>query len=233
MTVAKRPPTPLSPRRESGGERAAVTRTRIKFCGIRRKADAEAAVGLGVDALGFVLVPQSRRYLAPEAAATVRKALPPFVDAVALFMDAPAVEVQRAIDVLRPDLLQFHGREDPMFCASFGLPYLKAIAMGEGRSPGGELRRFRSAAAVLLDAHVPGGMGGRGEPFDWSQAIRTRTPIILAGGLTPQNVGSGIRQLRPYAVDVSSGIELRPGVKDLDKMRAFVRAVRRADGALQ
>lgn len=206
-----------------------MLRTRIKFCGIRRAADAKAAVDLGVDAIGFVLVPQSRRYIAPERAARLRAQLPPFVAAVALLMDASAADVQRAIDLLRPDLLQFHGREEPSFCAGFGLPYIKAVAMGGAGAPAREEKRFRSAAALLLDSHAVGAMGGRGETFDWSKAAKLRRPIVLAGGLTPQNVGQGIRRLRPYAVDVSSGIELRPGVKDLDKMRAFVKAVRRAD----
>lgn len=210
-----------------------VSRTRIKFCGIRRKADAEAAVGLGVDALGFVLVPRSKRFITPEKAAVVRASVPPFVSIVALFMDADAADVQLAIDALRPDMLQFHGQEDAAFCASFGLPYLKAVAMGAKTSLPREAKRFRSAAALLLDAHAPGTMGGRGETFDWTQVAPIRTPVILAGGLTPQNVGRGIRGLRPYAVDVSSGIELRPGIKDLDKMRAFVKAVKRADEAFK
>lgn len=206
-----------------------MLRTRIKFCGIRRPADAKAAVDLGVDAIGFVLVPQSKRYVAPEQAAKLRAQLPPFVSAVALFMDAPAADVLEAIDVLRPDLLQFHGREEPSFCAMFGLPYMKAVAMAGTSAPTREARRFAGAAALLLDSHAPGAMGGRGETFDWSKVRTLRHPLVLAGGLTPQNVGQGIRTLRPYAVDVSSGIEQRPGVKDLDKMRAFVKAVRRAD----
>ncbi|MEQ1438196.1 phosphoribosylanthranilate isomerase [Fontimonas sp. SYSU GA230001] len=206
-------------------------RTRIKFCGIRRAADARAAVELGVDAIGFVLVAQSRRYIAPERAARLRAQLPPFVSAVALFMDATAEEVRRSVDLLRPDLLQFHGHEDPAFCASFGVPYMKAIGMGGASAPARSARRFGSAAALLLDGHAPGAMGGSGETFDWSKVGGLRRPLVLAGGLTPRNVGLAIRALRPYAVDVSSGIEQKPGVKDLDKMRAFVKAVRRADEA--
>lgn len=210
-----------------------MTRTRIKFCGIRRVADAEAAVGLGVDALGFVLVPQSRRYLPPQRAAAIRKRLPPFVSAVALFMDAAAAEVQLAIDVLRPDLLQFHGREDPAFCASFGLPYLKAVAMQADVSLARQARDYRDAAALLLDAHAPGTMGGSGQTFDWSGVAQTKRPVVLAGGLDSRNVGRAIRAVRPYAVDVSSGIETRPGVKDPAQMRAFVQAVRRVDGTVR
>lgn len=206
-----------------------MSRTRIKFCGIRRAADAAAAIDLGVDALGFVMVPASQRYLTPERAAAIRAKLPPLVSAVALFMDADAGFVQLAIDALQPDLLQFHGSEGAGFCASFGLPYVKAVAMGAGADPRREARRHPRASALLLDGHAPGALGGSGETFDWSRAAAVKRSLILAGGLTPQNVGRGIRALRPYAVDVSSGIETRPGVKDAGKMRAFVEAVRRAD----
>lgn len=209
-------------------------RTRIKFCGIRRAADAARAVDLGVDAIGFVLVPASRRHIGAERAAAVRAKLPPLVSAVALFMDADARFVQQAIDTLCPDLLQFHGDESPEFCSSFGLPYIKAVAMTDGSN---DLRRaarqYRSAGALLLDSHAPGTMGGSGKAFDWSRVRPTGRALILAGGLTPQNVGRGIRTLQPYAVDVSSGIESRPGVKDAAKMQAFVDAVRRADRSVQ
>lgn len=206
-----------------------MSRTRIKFCGIRRVADAAAAVDLGVDALGFVMVPASKRHLAPERAAAIRAKLPPLVSTVALFMDADAGFVQLCIDALRPELLQFHGTESAAFCASFGLPYVKAVAMGAGANLRREARLHRQASALLLDSHAPGAMGGSGRAFDWASAGAVAKPLILAGGLNPQNVGRGIRELRPYAVDVSSGIESRPGVKDAAKMRAFVEAVRRAD----
>jgi len=206
-----------------------LNRTRIKFCGITRATDARAAVALGVDALGFVLVPASPRYLAAEQAAAIRASLPPFVAAVALFKDADPAFVQEAIDRLRPDLMQFHGDETPEFCASFGLPYLKAVAMGEKQSLRGQARRYRDAVGLLLDAHVSGGMGGRGETFDWTQVTPVKAPLLLAGGLTPLNVAKALRQLQPYGVDVSSGIETKPGIKNADKMRAFVEAVRRAD----
>jgi len=206
-----------------------LNRTRIKFCGITRDKDAQAGVELGADALGFVLVPASRRYVAPERAAAIRRRLPPFVSAVALFQDADASFVQEAVDALRPELLQFHGDEDAEFCASFGLPYLKAVAMGEKQSLAAQARRFRDAAGLLLDSHARGGLGGRGEAFDWSRVTAVKAPLVLAGGLTPANVGGAVRQLRPYAVDVSSGIETKPGIKDHDKMQAFIEAVRRAD----
>jgi phosphoribosylanthranilate isomerase len=214
-----------------------LSRTRIKFCGIRSAKDAQAAVALGVDAIGFVLVPGSPRALTAEKAASIRRRLPPFVSAVALFKDADSAAVQDAIDALCPDLLQFHGNEDAAYCASFGLSYLKAVAMGEGGTFKAEARRHRAASGLLLDSHVRGGMGGRGETFDWRAAqaaiAGTAVPLILAGGLNAANVGKGMAALRPFAVDVSSGIEARPGVKDHDKMRAFVAAVRRADEKLK
>ncbi|MGH8539575.1 MAG: phosphoribosylanthranilate isomerase [Stenotrophobium sp.] len=204
-------------------------RTRIKFCGITRAEDAARATELGVDALGFVLVPRSPRFIAPAAAAIIRRALPPFVSAVALFQDANAEEVQAAVNPLRPDLLQFHGSETAAFCESFGLPYMKAVAMAEPQDLEQAAREFDSSSALLLDSHGQGGMGGRGETFDWTKVVRSGKPLVLAGGLNAQNVGEGIHSLRPYAVDVSSGIESRPGIKNFEKMRAFVDAVRRAD----
>ncbi len=213
-----------------------MSRTRIKFCGIRRARDAEAAVALGVDAIGFVLVPGSSRSITADRAYTIRRRLPAFVSAVALFKDADSATIQDAVDVLRPDLLQFHGSEDAEFCASFGLPYLKAVAMADPTQLTREARRHRAAAGLLLDGHARGEMGGRGETFDWRSAstvtARLRAVLMLAGGLSARNVGQGIALLRPYAVDVSSGIESRPGVKDTDKMQDFVRAVQRADQKL-
>lgn len=208
-----------------------MPRTRIKFCGITRDKDAQAAVALGVDALGFVLVPASPRYLAADRAAAIRRKLPPFVTTVALFKDQDSGFVQQAIDDLSPDLLQFHGDEDPRFCASFGLPYMKAVAMGDGRGQSllTQSRRYAGATALLLDSHSQGGMGGRGETFDWSAVRPVKKPLVLAGGLNADNVARAVKFLRPYAVDVSSGIESKPGVKDPEKMRAFVNAVLRAE----
>jgi phosphoribosylanthranilate isomerase len=205
-------------------------RTRVKFCGITRPADAEVAVRLGVDAVGLVLVPASARFIELAPAAIIRRRLPPFVQAVALFLDATAETVKRAVGELQPDLLQFHGDESPEFCASFGRPYLRAVPMqGEGDLAGWE-RRFAGAAALLLDAHAAGELGGHGRAFDWG-AIQATRPFVLAGGLTPANVGAAIRAARPYAVDVSSGIEQAPGVKDEAKMRRFIEEVRKADEA--
>lgn len=206
-----------------------MLRTRIKFCGLRRAVDIASAVDCGVDAIGFVLVPASPRFIRAEDAATLRTRLPPFVSAVALFKDQDAASVQDAIDILRPDLIQFHGSEPAGFCASFGLPYLKSVAMRGKVSLKAEARRHAGAAGLLLDGHAPGEMGGQGETFDWAALPAVNKPLILAGGLTPRNVAKGIALMQPYGVDVSSGIESRPGMKNATAMRDFVAAVRRAD----
>ncbi|MGH8443517.1 MAG: phosphoribosylanthranilate isomerase [Nevskiaceae bacterium] len=203
-------------------------RTRIKFCGLTRAADAEAAVRLGADAIGLVLAPDSPRFLQVSEAAIIRRRLPPFVQAVALFRNASFGDVMRALDELQPDLLQFHGDETPEFCNSFSWPYLRAVPMKHGKDLAEWERRYASASALLLDAHGAGEAGGQGRTFDWS-AIRASQPYVLAGGLTPENVGAAVRAVRPYAVDVSSGIERSPGTKDEARMRQFVEAVRAAD----
>lgn len=207
-----------------------MTRTRIKFCGITRAEDAGLAAALGVDAIGLVMDPASPRFIEPAGAAMIRRLLPPFVDAVLLFRNADADAVTRAIAAVQPSLLQFHGDEAPEFCESFALPYLRAVPMTGAVDVGAFARRFASAAALLLDAHAPGEGGGQGKTFDW-QAVPARLgkPIVLAGGLTPENVTAAVREVRPYAVDVSSGIEAARGIKDADRMRRFVAAVRYAD----
>lgn len=208
-----------------------MTRTRVKFCGITRAEDAEAAVGLGVDAIGLVLAAGSRRFIGPEQAAIIRRRLPPFVQAVILFRDTDADTVQRAIAQVQPDMLQFHGREDARFCAGFGLPFMKAVPMDPPADLAQWASDFAAASALLLDAHAPGGAGGLGRPFDWDSIVY-RGPMrhVLAGGLSPDNVEDAVRRVRPYAVDVSSGIERSPGLKDPQRMKAFVEAVQRADG---
>ena len=204
-------------------------RTRIKFCGITSAQDAEQAIALGVDALGFVLVPQSPRAIAAADAAKIRAGLPPFISTVALFRNVGAATVRAAIKILQPDILQFHGDEDVMFCEQFGLPYFKAVAMAKPQDLSALATKFASAKALLLDSHGPQGMGGTGQTFDWTMVKAVNKPLILAGGLKPENVAEGIRQVRPYAVDVSSGIESAPGIKNFEKMRDFVQAVRLAD----
>ena len=206
-------------------------RTRIKFCGITRAEDAAEAVALGVDALGFILVPQSPRCLQIETAAAIRATLPPFVTAVVLLRNPDEAIVRDVIRVLKPTLLQFHGEESPEFCAGFGWPYLKAIAMQSEQRPLATVATdYATAAGLLLDGHAAGGLGGQGKSFDWTRATGdVRMPLLLAGGLGPDNVAAAIAAARPYAVDVSSGIESAPGLKDSGKMLAFVREVHRAD----
>jgi phosphoribosylanthranilate isomerase len=210
-------------------------RTRIKFCGMTRIEDALAASALGVDAIGLIFAARSKRRLAPESAAILRAALPPMVDAVALFMDNAADEVRTTIDLVRPSLLQFHGDEDDNFCASFALPYMKAVAMGgEGDEDAATLPiRYPRAAAFLFDSHARGEAGGSGLTFDWARVPADfPKPFLVAGGLTPDNVFAAIRATDCWGVDVSSGIETSPGVKNHERMRRFVSEVRRADGIL-
>ena len=205
-------------------------RTRVKICGLTRPEDAQAAIGAGADALGWVLVPASPRFIAPQHAAIMQRALPPFVQGVALLMDTDAEFVRQAIAALKPELLQFHGSESAGFCEQFGLPYVKAVAMADAPDLQAEATRYASARALLLDGHGAGEMGGSGQPFDWQAARgQLRLPLILAGGLSAANVGTAIRQARPYAVDVSSGVEQSPSVKDAEKIRKFIEEVRTAD----
>jgi len=207
-----------------------MNRTRIKFCGLTRPGDVRLAVELGVDALGFVFVPQSVRRLEIDQLDGLRSAVPPLVDVVALFMDAGGSRVAEVVRALRPTLLQFHGSENDAFCRSFGLPYIKTLPMGAGaEDPLVARKRYPSASAFLLDGHGPGQMGGRGESFDWNRIPALVRPVFLAGGLSPATVGQAIRAARPYAVDVSSGIESAPGLKDGEKMQQFVEEARRAD----
>lgn len=207
-----------------------MTRTRVKFCGLTRAGDIRLACELGVDALGFVMVRESPRHLFASQLAGLRSAVSPMVEVVALFMNPRGSEVLDAIRRLRPTLLQFHGSETDAFCRSFGLPFLKTLPMGAGSNdPVSVARRFPSAQAFLLDGHGPGQSGGNGITFDWGLVPRMGRPVLLAGGLDPGNVAEAIEQVRPYAVDVSSGIEASPGVKDGEKMQQFLREVRHAD----
>ena len=206
-----------------------MIRTRVKFCGLTRPGDVRLACELGADAVGFVLADSPRR-VQPGQLPGLRAAVSPLVQVVALFMNPQGSEVLDAIRRLRPSLLQFHGRESDAFCRSFGLPFLKTLPMGEGsEDPAAAARRYPSALAFLLDGHGPGQAGGRGEAFDWSLAPRLDRPVFLAGGLRPSNIAEAITRVRPYAVDVSSGVESSPGHKDGEKMRKFLEEVRRAD----
>ncbi|MDN5863567.1 MAG: phosphoribosylanthranilate isomerase, partial [Salinisphaera sp.] len=156
--------------------------------------------------------------------------LPPFVARVALFLDAAAATVQGVVDALWPDLLQFHGSEAPSYCRAFGVPYIKAVPMGAGADPRQWAERYHDAAALLLDSHAVGEAGGSGKPFDWQRAAYGSGPaLIVAGGLNADNVGAAIRDMRPYAVDVSSAVESSPGVKDPGLIEAFIEAVHRGN----
>ena len=206
-----------------------MNRTRIKFCGMTRVEDARAAVELGVDAIGVVLTRASKRAVTIEQARAIRRSLPPFVAVVTLFMDDDVSFVAEAIATIAPDLIQFHGSETASDCVRYGRPYLKSVAMGGGDWRG-IIAAHGQAAGFLLDGHAAGEQGGSGKTFDWSVApAGIGKPILLAGGLTPDNVGAAIRAARPHAVDVASGIESAPGVKDRDRMQRFIAAVRAAD----
>jgi len=209
-------------------------RTRIKFCGITSIEDAAKAVDLGVDAIGLILVPGSPRELTLRHAAAIRRLLPPMVAAVVLLRNPDVALVQQTLAELQPDLLQFHGEETAEFCDQFGVRYIKAIAMREAKTPVDiAIRPYAAAAALLFDGHATGALGGQGQSFDWRLIRNAATqPLIVAGGLSADNVGDAIRIARPFAVDVSSGIENAPGRKNSGKMANFVRAVARADAAV-
>jgi len=204
-------------------------RTRVKICGITRSEDADAAARAGADAIGLVFYPPSPRFLSLEWARQLASEVPPFVSTVALFVNPPAAEVYTVLERVRPAMLQFHGEEDHVFCAQFGVPYIKACRVKPGVDLLEYLRPFSRAAAWLLDSHVEE-YGGVGESFDWSlaPAVRER-PLVLSGGLSPGNVAEAIRRVRPWGVDVSSGVESAKGIKDAAKIAAFVAEVRNAN----
>lgn len=205
--------------------------TKVKFCGLRTAADVELAVELGVDAVGFVFDPKSPRFISRDEAAMLRRRLPERVTAVALFRDTPREQVAAALAALTPAVAQFHGSEDPAFCEWFGPGYWRAVPMAQALDLGAWAALHPGAAALLLDAHAAGEAGGQGVTFDWSRVPQSPPrPVVLAGGLHAGNVGAAIAQVRPYMVDVSSGIESSRGVKDGDKMRRFMDAVKKADG---
>ena len=210
-----------------------VARVRVKICGITRPSDAEAAALAGADAIGIVFYPKSPRFTDTGAAREIAAALGAFVTTVALFVNPEAEEVERVVSVLRPGLLQFHGDESPAFCERFGLPYMKVLRVGTEALDASVLSSHPSAAALLLDTLDTRQHGGTGRRFDWSLVPREAPrPLVLAGGLDAANVESAIHALRPWAVDVSSGVETAPGRKDPGKIEEFMRAVARANAAL-
>lgn len=206
-------------------------RTRVKFCGLTRAADVEAACALGADAVGFVCYAGSPRYVAPEQLPGLARAVAPLVTPVLLFVDAEPAQVRGALEAVPAALLQFHGSEDHAECRAYARPYLRAVALGERTDLLEFERLFPTAAGLLADA--PGdGHGGGGRVFDWGRvpaACERTLPLVLAGGLNAQNVEAAIERVRPYAVDVSSGVEESRGIKSAVRMRDFLAAVRRAD----
>lgn len=209
-----------------------ITRTRIKICGLTREADVAVAVEAGADAIGFVLYAKSPRHVDVERAAALARSLPPFVTPVCLFVNAAENEIAAAVAAMPNALLQFHGDESPAACAAAGRPYLRAVRMGPGVDLLDFAYRFSDAQALLLDAAVEG-YGGGGKVFDWSLIpAAVPAPVVLSGGLNPANVVDGVLRARPYAVDVSSGVERAKGIKDAALLRQFCEAVREADARL-
>jgi phosphoribosylanthranilate isomerase len=205
-------------------------RTRVKICGITREDDAQVAVDCGVDALGFVFYDPSPRAVDVGRAAAIVSGLPAFVTTVGLFVDATADRIAEVVQAVGVDLLQFHGSESAAFCASHGRPWMRALRMRPGIDLDAESERFAAARGLLLDAYRPGIPGGTGERFDWERIPPRLAPrIVLAGGLTPDNVRAAVRRVRPFAVDVSGGVEQAKGLKDADKIRRFIDEVRCAD----
>jgi len=206
--------------------------TKIKICGLTREADVDAAVAAGADAIGFVFYAKSPRAVTPQRARELARRLPPFVTPVGLFVNASDTELQAALEALPNMLLQFHGDETPADCERVQRPYLRAARVGPGFDLLNFGQSFSSAQAILLDAFVDG-YGGGGKVFDWSLLPPSAPfPVVLSGGLSAANVGDGIARIRPWAVDVSSGVESAKGLKDAGLMQAFCRAVRAADAAL-
>ncbi|ABA57527.1 phosphoribosylanthranilate isomerase [Nitrosococcus oceani ATCC 19707] len=201
-------------------------RTRVKFCGITRREDAIQAIRLGADAIGLVFYPESPRAVSPQQAYQIVRELPPFVTVVGLFVNAASCYLQQILDKVPIDILQFHGEESPEECGYYGRSYIKAIRMAEGVDLPSLARSYESASALLLDAYQAGVPGGTGRAFDWRRIPKNFSKaVILAGGLTPENIAQAVRQVRPYAVDVSGGVERIKGVKDAAKMAAFMRGV--------
>jgi phosphoribosylanthranilate isomerase len=207
-----------------------MSRTRVKICGIRDVAHAKAAADAGADAIGLNFHKPSPRYLEAIEAARIVRALPPFVTAVGVFVNLPGDEIRAILDIVPLTLLQFHGDETPDYCAQFGIPFIRVAKMGPGVDLLEYASRFSRARALILDADVPGEAGGTGRAFEWSAVPRNLPiPLILSGGLTIENVGRAVREVMPWAVDVSSGVESARGVKDPAKIVEFIRSVRSED----
>jgi len=203
-------------------------RTRVKICGITRRQDAEFAVKSGADAIGLVFYEPSPRAVTMAQAAAITAQLPPFVSAVGLFVNATAEKVRQTLEQVPLSLLQFHGDESAEYCDQFNMPYIKAVRMQTETDLLQADKHFAEASALLLDSYQQGVPGGTGQTFDWSMITAVSKPLILAGGLTTENVAEAIRQVSPYAVDVSGGVEESKGLKSNNKISAFMREVANA-----
>jgi phosphoribosylanthranilate isomerase len=203
---------------------------RVKICGITSVTDALNAANAGADALGFVFYAKSPRYVTPEQAAEICRALPPFVTSVGLFMNADAEQVRATLDIVSLDLLQFHGSEPPEFCRSFGRPYIKALGIQGLVNFAEQADRYPDALGILVDSHALGKAGGTGQTFDWKLLPKNYSkPIILAGGLNPENIAEAVRETSVYALDLSSGVESSPGIKSKAKIDALMREVKHVE----
>jgi len=202
-----------------------MSRTRIKICGLTRDEDVRIAVASGADAIGFVFTESPRR-VSIETAIRLSSYVPEGVLRVGLFLDQDGSEIDQVVSSVPLDVLQFHGSETEQECSNYGLPWLKAVAMENAGSAKQAELDYPGALGLLLDSHAPGQRGGSGHVFDWSLSSQLSKPVWLAGGLQADNIGEAIRIVRPYAVDVSSGVESAPGIKDANRITAFIRAVR-------
>ena len=203
-------------------------RTRIKICGIKHKNDALKAVECGADAIGLIFVEKSPRYVSFTDARVIAESMPPFVTVVGLFMDAPEKKVREALKVAPINLLQFHGDESPAYCDQFEMPYIKVLRMRENVNAIAFAQEYPNATGILLDTYHANAAGGTGQVFDWDLIPHDLPlPLILAGGLTPENVAEAIQKVHPYAVDVSSGVESASAVKDHAKLEKFIKEVQR------
>jgi phosphoribosylanthranilate isomerase len=201
--------------------------TRIKICGITREQDMHAVVNSGADAFGLVFYEKSPRHVGLQQAAQILRAVPPFITVVGLFVNPAAEYVREVLEKVSLDVLQFHGEETPEFCAQFGKPYLKAVRVKVGVDLIQYAARYAGAQGLLLDAYIEGTHGGTGESFDWELIPQDLPlPVILSGGLNAGNVAAAVKQVKPYAVDVSSGVEAAKGIKDVAKIAAFIKEVK-------
>jgi phosphoribosylanthranilate isomerase len=206
-----------------------VSKVRIKICGLTRNEDVQVAVAEGADALGFVLYAPSPRAVTAEQAALLIKHAPAFVTTVALFVNESAEEIYRALDVCSFDLLQFHGDESPEFCHQFNRPYMKAIRVRSAEDIHRAVQQYPDTKALLLDAYVENLPGGTGQAFDWRLIPELSIPWVLAGGLNANNVADAVNQVKPFAVDVSGGVEASKGIKDVQKIKDFISEVRNVE----